>query len=278
LPSEFYKKKYSSKNVANNNTISNNLKYNKMKNLILSAVTMAFVLVSCNQKNKEAVTTNSETTESTSQLYACPMHPEITGKKGEKCSKCGMELTEPVTQTEATRDHNDDSHNHEGAKNEATVTDPVKTVATTTAQSAFSINEIVSNYLTLKNALIKDDTKGAANAGKALFATFNKVNSNSIDAKLKKEYIDIADDAKEHAEHIGDNSGKIDHQREHFAMLSKDVNDLIKTFGTSQKLYQDFCPMYNDGKGAIWISETKDIKNPYYGKKMLTCGSMKKEY
>ena len=24
--------------------------------------------------------------------YACPMHPEITGKEGDKCSKCGMDL------------------------------------------------------------------------------------------------------------------------------------------------------------------------------------------
>ncbi|MFV8327759.1 DUF3347 domain-containing protein [Flavobacterium sp. ZS1P14] len=236
-----------------------------MKNIILSAITMAFVMVSCNQKNKEGVTTNSETKESTSQLYACLMHPEITGKKGEKCSRCGMELTEPV---------------NEAAKTASSTLTEVKAETTVAAvsQTKFSINEIVSNYLTLKNALTKDDTKGAANAGKALYATFNNLNSNTIiDAKLKKEYLDIADDAKEHAEHIGDNAGKIEHQREHFAMLSKDINDLIKTFGTEQKLYQDHCPMYDDGKGAIWISESKDIKNPYYGKKMLSCGSMKKE-
>jgi hypothetical protein len=237
-----------------------------MKNTILSAIVMASVLVSCNQKNKETVTTNSETTERTSQLYACPMHPEITGKKGDKCSKCGMELTEPVNEAAKTT-----SITPNEAKAETTVA-PV-------SQTKFSINEIVRHYLKLKNALTKDDTKGAANAGKALYATFNKVNSNTIiDAKLKKEYIDIADDAKEHAEHIGDNSGKLEHQREHFAMLSKDVNDLIKTFGSDQKLYQDYCPMYDDGKGAIWISETKDIKNPYYGSQMLTCGSMKKAF
>jgi hypothetical protein len=35
--------------------------------------------------------------------------------------------------------------------------------------------------------------------------------------------------------------------------------------------------MYNDKKGAIWLSETKEIKNPYYGKKMLTCGNVKEE-
>ncbi|WP_426092024.1 DUF3347 domain-containing protein [Flavobacterium sp. DSR3-2] len=243
-----------------------------MKNLILSAIAMVFVVASCNQKNKEAVTTDSQKTESTSQLYACSMHPEITGKKGEKCSKCGMELTEPVAQNEEAHDHTDGSHSH----NDATAVE-VKTKATSVTQTTFSTNEIISDYLKLKNALTKDDTKGAANAGKALYATFNKVNTSIIDLKLKIEYIDIADDAKEHAEHIGDNGGKIDHQREHFAMLSKDVNDLIKIFGAKQKLYQDFCPMYNEGKGAIWISESKEIKNPYYGSKMLTCGSIKKQ-
>lgn len=221
---------------------------------------MAFILVSCNQKSKETETTKTETA---TELYACPMHPEVKGKKGEKCSKCGMELTVPVTSNEEKKP---------AVTTEET--EDAKSAAGT--QSTFSINTIVSNYLALKNALTKDDAKGAASAGKTLYATFNAVNPNSIDAKNKKEYIDIADDAKEHAEHIGDNAGKIDHQREHFILLSKDINDLIAIFGTKEKLYQDFCPMANEGKGAIWISETKDIKNPYYGSQMLTCGSVKK--
>lgn len=95
---------------------------------------------------------------------------------------------------------------------------------------------------------------------------------------MKKEYLDIAESAKENAEHIGANAGKLDHQREHFALLSKDINDLIKLFGSKQKLYQDFCPMYNNGKGAIWISEVKEIKNPYFASKMPTCSSIKKEF
>ena len=76
-----------------------------MKNLVLSTIAMIFVLISCNQKNREASTTDSQKTESTSQLYACSMHPEVTGKKGEKCSKCSMDLTEPVAQNEAAHDH-----------------------------------------------------------------------------------------------------------------------------------------------------------------------------
>lgn len=236
-----------------------------MKNIIFCSIAVAFLFTACNQKAKEAETKNLETTKSASQLYACSMHPEVTGKKGEACSKCGMKLTEPVSQDART------------IPNTAVETKS-ETTAGATSQSSFSINEIVSDYLKLKNAFVKDDSKGAAKAGKALYATLNRLNSNSLDAKLKKEYLDIADNAKEHTEHIGNNPGKIEHQREHFAMLSKDINDLIKTFGTTQKLYQDYCPMYDEGKSGYWISETKEIKNPYYGSQMLTCGSVKKTF
>ena len=142
----------------------------------------------------------------------------------------------------------------------------------------FSIAPIVKDYLALKNALVADNDKAAASAGKQLFSTLKNVDMKAIPANKHKQYMDIAEDAKENAEHIGDNAGKIAHQREHLASLSKDVSDLIALFGTTQKLYQNYCPMYNDGKGAVWISEAKAIKNPYYGNQMLTCGSVKKEF
>jgi hypothetical protein len=84
-----------------------------MKNIILSAVVMAFVLVSCNQKARETTTDYShemgndstmmndktKTMENHEKMYACPMHPEVQGKMNDKCPKCGMKLTEPVPQT-----------------------------------------------------------------------------------------------------------------------------------------------------------------------------------
>lgn len=140
-----------------------------------------------------------------------------------------------------------------------------------------SVNDIIAGYLKIKNALTKDNSNDAASAGKELVTTIASMDATTFTDEQKKTVDEVMDDTRENAEHIGDNGGKLDHQREHFAMLSKDVDDLIKAFGTGQKLYQDFCPMYDGGKGAIWISETKDIKNPYYGSKMLSCGKMKKE-
>ena len=140
-----------------------------------------------------------------------------------------------------------------------------------------SIQAILGQYLKMKDALANDNGKDAASAGNAFVESMGKMDKSSLAADKKKTWDDISDDAKEMAEHIGKNADKLEHQREHFDMLSKDMYDLVKAFGAGQLLYQDFCPMYNDKKGATWLSETKEIKNPYMGKKQPTCGSVKEE-
>lgn len=147
--------------------------------------------------------------------------------------------------------------------------------ATATSNTPSSLNEIITHYLHIKNALTKDDGKEAAKGGKAMAESFAKFDQSSLSAEQKKIYADIVGDAKEHAEHIGLNADNVAHQREHFATLSKDIYDLAKALGGGQTLYQDFCPMYDNNKGAAWLSETKEISNPYLGTKMPTCGSVK---
>ena len=150
---------------------------------------------------------------------------------------------------------------------------------TTTRVSPFTspVNGLLQNYLQMKNALANDDTKEAASAGNALLKAFNDYDTTILRNDERNFFADIADDAKENAEHIGENAGNIKHQREHFDMLSKDMYDLVKKFAAGQPIYVDYCPMYNDNKGATWLSEIKEIKNPYFGKDMNTCGSVKEE-
>ncbi len=172
--------------------------------------------------------------------------------------------------------------NNAGTANETVVPETTavakQAADTVPANTTVSNKDIVGAYLQMKNAFTKDNTNDAATAGKTLQAAFINFDSKTLSPQQQKVFADIADDAKEHAEHIGANGGNIAHQREHFDMLSKDMADLIKTFGNGgQTLYKDFCPMYNKGKGAYWISETKEIKNPYLGKAMPTCGTMKEE-
>lgn len=236
-----------------------------MKKILFLSLIATFMTVSCNQKNKEESTLNSDKTGKTAELYSCPMHPEVTGTAGSECPECGMELTEKVAQTNA-------------ADNEATpvtVANEESSAITATgnvSKTAFPTDAIVSNYLKVKNALTKDDSNRAATAAKELIATLNGSTTTSLDTKSKNKYNGFVADAKAHVKHIGDNAGKIDHQREYFSLLSQDIFGLIKTFGTKQTVYQDYCPMYGEGKTGYWISETKDVINPYFGSEMLNCG------
>lgn len=132
------------------------------------------------------------------------------------------------------------------------------------------IKTLVTDYLSVKNALVNgNETEAAAASGK-IFTGMKSFDKSLLSADQKKVYDDIESDLKEHAEHISKN--KIEHQREHFAMMSKDMYDMVKAFGAGMTLYHDHCPMYKDG--SMWLSETKDIKNPFYGDKMMTCGSV----
>ena len=143
------------------------------------------------------------------------------------------------------------------------------------AKKTVSITAIINDYLQMKNAFTEDNTNGAAAAGNTLETAFKNFDKSVLTMPQKKSFEDIVGDAKEHAEHIGKNGGNIKHQREHLALLSKDIYDLIKAFGNEQVLYKDFDPMVNKGKGAFWISETKEIKNPYMGKANLNSGTVK---
>lgn len=158
-----------------------------------------------------------------------------------------------------------------------TKADTTSTPRVADAKVAASMKGIVESYLRLKNALAKDNAKDGATAGKEMVVAIGRFDQSTLTAGQKKLYKDVEEDAREHAEHIGENAGNIGHQREHFDMLSKGMYDLVKAFGAGQTLYKDFCPMYDGNKGAMWLSETKTIRNPYYGKKMITCGSVKEE-
>lgn len=172
---------------------------------------------------------------------------------------------------------NSDSKQPNASAGTAKPAPETSTETTVQPQSNSPVKDIVSGYLQLKNALAGDNDKEAANAGNTMVSAFGQLDKSALPADKKKTYEDIEADAKEHAEHISKNVGNIKHQREHFDMLSKDMYELIKTFGAGQSLYYAHCPMYNNNKGADWISEKKEISNPYFGKEMATCGTVKEE-
>lgn len=132
---------------------------------------------------------------------------------------------------------------------------------------------ILSDYFNLKDALVGDGTKKAAQAATKLVTSLKAFDMASYNKEEQKELADIIEDATEHAEHIAESA--IDHQREHFKTLSNDIMDMVAITGTKNTLYQQFCPMYD--KGSAWLSKSEEVRNPYYGSRMLKCGKVQKE-
>ena len=63
----------------------------------------------------------------------------------------------------------------------------------------------------------------------------------------------------------------INKQRNYFMELSEEMWVLIERFVPGETaLYEQKCPK----TGKVWISDVKEIKNPYFPKNMLTCGEV----
>jgi len=68
-----------------------------------------------------------------------------------------------------------------------------------------------------------------------------------------------------------------DIRRPHFDTLSEAMIDAVRSDSHvfEGDLYQMHCPMVYDTTGADWLQVTDDLRNPYFGASMLTCGEVK---
>lgn len=162
----------------------------------------------------------------------------------------------------------------------ATPTDDkdVKAIAVTytnvDAKAAASIKAIVDHYLDIKNALVNDDAGEAASGAKAMGDAIGKLDKSLLTADQKTAYDANEAELKVRAEHIAKKRDDIKDQRSHFVQLSEVVYELVKNFGAGRPVYHEHCPMARDNQGAMWLSEMKEIKNPYFGAQMLKCGTI----
>lgn len=164
-----------------------------------------------------------------------------------------------------------------GMKMDAAVkkTAPIPDYSAASPAVTASVGTILNDYLGVKDALVQSNLQKAQAAGKVLSADAAKVNLAGLNPAQHKYVADLLDMIKEDGEHIG-KTPELEHQRHHFGMLTNEVYPLVKAFKPKVgKVYYDYCPMASAHKGAYWMSKESIIKNPFYGKKMIECGSTK---
>ncbi|WP_027392775.1 efflux RND transporter periplasmic adaptor subunit [Aquimarina latercula] len=124
-------------------------------------------------------------------------------------------------------------------------------------------------YLQIKDALVASDANQVSAFAKATSVSLKSADIKSLGSMEQshiKKSIEMLDA-------IATNDD-LENQRDHFVILNENMVPIAMSInGTDEMLYVQKCPMANNNKGAVWLSAEKDIKNPYYGEQMLTCGS-----
>jgi hypothetical protein len=138
------------------------------------------------------------------------------------------------------------------------------------AQQVMPLSPILNDYYGVKDALVAGDSKAAAAKAGDIVKAIDGVDMKALPAKDHVAFMSLKEKLNFDARHISE-STDISHQREHFIALSANMDAFAKKAHLSNDpIYEDYCPM----KKAYWLSNGTDIKNPFYGQSMLTCGKV----
>lgn len=163
---------------------------------------------------------------------------------------CKQEKKETVKTVEEK--HEDHSGHKENTHHEEMVGD-----------LSFKDNKIAnaySHYIHVKTALVHTDAKEAKNGAGMLVKALSEVENAGKATDFAKE-IEGTDD--------------VEKQRKAFYGLSEAFTSVIDGQIASGTVYKQYCPMAFDFEGAHWLSSEEEIRNPYFGDKMLKCGEVK---
>lgn len=144
----------------------------------------------------------------------------------------------------------------------------------------------LTDYNKLTESFVAWDSAASSTAAGQLINDLNQLNLDDLKKDSSGIYetaVSFIDNAKGDAQTIATEKG-IRSQREAFNSLSDNFYQFLNMVRYDrQALYLQQCPMaFDDNKAGLWLSQQKEIRNPYlglhhptYGKAMLTCGETK---
>jgi Cu(I)/Ag(I) efflux system membrane fusion protein len=160
---------------------------------------------------------------------------------------------------------------------EATKQQPLSITKNTDAFNQ-SYTQLLTAYFNLKDALVASDTAKATAAARALAVATDSLKVSEIKGDstglIKETARNFTGNISSTAQSVASEKD-LEGKRKSFEAIGNDLWSLTRTVKyNGQKVYWEYCPMAFNQKGAYWISNERDIKNPYFGKEMLNCGSV----
>ncbi len=121
---------------------------------------------------------------------------------------------------------------------------------------------VYASYIEVKTALVNTNGKAAADAASGLMTAFANIG--------------VEENVLAAAQSIND-TDDTEAQRKAFVTVTEGVELLLEDALAEGTIYKQYCPMAFNNTGAYWLSNSKDIMNPYFGDKMLKCGRVASE-
>ena len=176
---------------------------------------------------------------------------------------------------ESTGNENEVHHMEKMKTDSSTQSVAVKAFENVDAAVKTQLNGFLSDYFALNKALIEDNQETAKAAAKKLAETINKFDMRNLAGEqmdfYHKQLATLTVSLKAISE-----SSDIEETRADLSAISESMYALVKAYQpNAAELYYQFCPMAKNGDGANWLSETKEVVNPYMGQRMLKCGTTK---
>lgn len=160
------------------------------------------------------------------------------------------------------------------SKKEEPGNNPKETPAPTVAATGNPADEVINEYMLLKDALVKEDMALVNNAAQKISSATEPGSEkiNSIPDSLRSGYSSISSEIHSRIKALA-SAPDLKVKRTIFKDMTSSVRRLVENHGSkSTVIYQQHCPMAFDNTGASWLSMETKIRNPYLPKTMLKCG------
>jgi Cu(I)/Ag(I) efflux system membrane fusion protein len=136
---------------------------------------------------------------------------------------------------------------------------------------------VFASYIELKDAFIESDANKVKEEAKGTDEALAKVDMTLITGAAHNDWMSYLTPLQTSLKEI-QASTDIEAQRKAFSNLSDNLYKSVKAFGLGgEEAFHAYCPMAFNNEGAYWLSDQTQIKNPYFGDKMLTCGEVKEK-
>ncbi|MBN1866885.1 efflux RND transporter periplasmic adaptor subunit [Candidatus Sumerlaeota bacterium] len=142
------------------------------------------------------------------------------------------------------------------------------------------IGGVLTAYLGVQQSLSTDDLDGAREAAKKVLVALEATDMTLLEGDAHMAWMKQIKALTESAGAIAGAEDNIGQARERFLPLSEAAISVADTFGSpsAKPLVRMHCPMAFDNRGADWLQDSEEVRNPYFGAAMLECGEIVKTY